>query len=97
MAFIETLSQYFRVDDFGIVATFTPSGGSLTSVNGIFENIYSEDLSVTGTVPTFACVESDVSSLAVDDVLTVDSSIYYVRTKKPDGTGATLLVLEKQT
>ena len=94
MAFTEDLSQYFNTEDFGVVASFT-SGATTYTANGIFENVYSEDLSVNGTVPTFACVESDVSALAVDATCSINSTTYYVRIKKPDGTGATLLVLEK--
>ena len=94
MVFAETNSQYYRVEDFGVEATFVYSATTY-SVNGIFENVYSEDLNVNGTVPTFACTESDVALLVVDATITIASSDYIVRVKKPDGTGHTLLVLEK--
>lgn len=95
MVFSENISQYFSVDDFAISATFTPEGGSSTAVKGIFENLFSEDLSVNGTLPTFTCSESDVSTLAVDGTITINSNNYFVRQKKADGTGVTTLVLEK--
>ncbi|QDP46575.1 MAG: hypothetical protein Unbinned4098contig1000_35 [Prokaryotic dsDNA virus sp.] len=94
MAFTEDLTQYFDTNDFGVEASFTSSGTAYTA-KGIFDNLYSEDLSVNGTVPTFTCVESDVTNLAVDAVCTINSTNYIVRVKKPDGTGITMLVLEK--
>tara|TARA_Y100000310_G_C20521202_1_gene733773 strand:+ start:716 stop:1003 length:288 start_codon:yes stop_codon:yes gene_type:complete len=95
MAFTESLSTFFRTNDFAVSATFSEDESDVT-VNGVFENVYSEDLSVRGSLPTFVCVESDVESVSIDGSLTVDGTAYTVRNKKPDGTGVTTLVLEAQ-
>ena len=33
---------FFNVDDFGTAASYTPSGGSAATVNGIFDNDFVE-------------------------------------------------------
>lgn len=94
MAFTEPISQYFRTEDFGVEASFIV-GATTYLVKGIFENIYSEDLSASGSIPTFTCATADVANLVKDAVITIESINYYLRVPKPDGTGVSTLVLEK--
>jgi len=79
--------------DFGVDATV---GANTFTV--IFENAYVEVGDIAGTYPTALALDSDVSaySIARGTALTINSVSYKVRIPQPDGTGYTLLVLEKQ-
>jgi len=90
---------FFSTTDFASAATYTPTGGSAATVNGIFDNGYSEvdmggQVAVASTDPQFTCATSDVSGAAEGDALTVSSVDYTVRRVEPDGTGVTVLFLE---
>lgn len=102
MVFTEDLSGFFRSADFAVLGTYTPSGGSATPVYGIFDNVFSEDLQVAGSLPVFECSAADIATLSVDDLLTISGTLnaafdadYFVRTIRPDGTGVSVLTLEK--
>lgn len=99
MAQTEDLSQFFQTDDFAVTGTFTPAGGSEATVYGIFDNLSSDDLRVSTSLPIFQCATADVAPLLVDAVLTLSGSFadgdYFVRVKRPDGTGISELTLEK--
>ena len=93
-------SIFFDTDDFGSTATFTPSGGTASSVNGIFDKeFFAADAG--GTVelafnqPRFLCRTSDVSNAAEGDALNVNSTNYIIKVVEADGTGVTNLVLEE--
>jgi hypothetical protein len=96
----DELAIFFAVDDFGVAATYTPSGGSPVTVNGIFDNEFFE-ADAGGTVavaiqqPRFQCRTSDVASAAEGDAITINSVSYIIRVVQPDGTGVTTLVLEE--
>lgn len=90
---------FFSTDDFGSAATFTPSGGSASTINGIFDKDYAlaaigDGVGVGSNDPRFICRTSDVSSAANGDALVVNSVTYTVRNVEDDGTGVTTLVLE---
>ena len=92
---------FFDTDDFATASSYTPTGGSASTVNGIFDNEFFEvdPLSGVGVVsaqPRFICAMADLPSGAVSgDAITVDSTAYTVRVIQPEGTGVTTLVLEK--
>ena len=90
---------FFDPDDFGTASTYTPSGGSPSTVNGIFDNeYYAADAGGTVefaiTQPRFVCRTADVSAAAEGDAITIDSVNYLVKVVENDGTGVTTLVLE---
>ena len=90
---------FFQTDDFATGATYTPSGGSASTVNGVFTKEYSlADLGgvvgVGSNDPSFVCRTTDVSSAANGDAIVVNSVTYTVRNVEDDGTGITTLVLE---
>ena len=78
-----------------------PSGGSASSVSGVSDNNFLEGdpLSYVGVVsaqPRFICATVDLPNGAVaGDAITVDGTAYTVRVIRPEGTGVTTLVLEK--
>ncbi|MFP6704707.1 MAG: hypothetical protein VCE75_01385 [Alphaproteobacteria bacterium] len=92
---------FFDTDDFATASSYTPSGGSASTVNGIFdnENFEVDPLSGVGVVSAqarFACTMADLPSGAVSgDAFTIDGTAYTVRVIQPEGTGITTLVLEK--
>tara|TARA_Y100000004_G_C8647879_1_gene299828 strand:- start:64 stop:375 length:312 start_codon:yes stop_codon:yes gene_type:complete len=91
---------FLDVDDFGTAASYTPGGGSAATVNGIFDNDFIEvdaggGVGVALQQPRFHCRTADVSSAAEGDALVVSGVNYTIRIVQDDGTGMTMLVLEK--
>jgi hypothetical protein len=91
---------FVGVDDFGVAATYTPSGGASSTVNGIFDNDFIEvdaggGVGVALQQPRFHCRTADVSSASEGDALVVSGVNYTIRIVQDDGTGMTMLVLEK--
>ncbi len=93
MPFAENLAPFFNTADFGTAATLNGA-----AVNGIFDNDYYEALgnTVEGSSPVFRLATSDASAVAHGQSLVIASTTYKVRGVEPDGTGVTLLRLEKQ-
>lgn len=91
---------FVDIDDFGTAATYTPSGGSAATVNGIFDNEFIEvdaggGVGVALNQPRFHCRTADVSSAAEGDAITISGVAYTVRIVQDDGTGMTVLILER--
>ena len=97
---LDDLAVFISVDDFGVAATYTPTGGSASTVNGIFDNDIIE-VDAGGNVPMavrqprFLCRTNDVSDAAEGDALVVNATNYTIRVVDHDGTGMTVLALEK--
>lgn len=92
MAFTEELSAFFdTTDGFAVAATV----GAAT-VNGIFDKAYFESINVQGDQPMFLCASADVASVVHGTAVTISAVNYKVVGVEPDGTGMTLLRLEKQ-
>lgn len=92
-------SAFLSTDDFGQSATFTPSGGSSSTISGIFDAAdglvdLGGRVGITSDSPQFHCRTSDVSSAAEGDALVTGGVTYAVRDVIDDGTGMTTLMLE---
>jgi hypothetical protein len=101
MPFEEDLTPFFSESDFAHAATFTPSGGSAVTVNGIFDAEYAAvegdgQVAIASTMPVFQCRSVDAPD-AYNATLVVAGATYRVVEVKPDGTGVTMLVLEDQS
>ena len=98
MAMTEELAEFFDTGAHGVAATYTPSGGSASTVNVILNDDYLSIpggmMEVEGSTPVAVVRSSDVSSVAQGDALVVDSVTYSVVGVRPDGTGITELALE---
>lgn len=87
--------------DFGVSVSYTPSGGSASTITGIFDNQY-QAVETGGEVafaieqPKLAVKTSDVSTAAEGDTVVVSGVTYKVTVVMNDGTGMTDLALEKQ-
>lgn len=88
MSFAETLPAFFA--DFGTVATI-----GAASVTGIFDQPAAEAFGMLGSDPTFTCAAADVSGVAAGQAVTIAGTGYTVTAVKPDGTGLTVLYLDK--
>tara|TARA_R110000765_G_scaffold216018_1_gene320651 strand:- start:287 stop:598 length:312 start_codon:yes stop_codon:yes gene_type:complete len=91
---------FFGVNDFGTAATYTPAGGSPSTVNGIFDHEAAEadaggSVSVIVEQPRFVCQTSLIPLAAENDAIIIDTISYVVRVVFADGTGTTQLFLER--
>lgn len=92
---------FFDTDDFAVASSYTPSGGSASTVNGIFDNEFFEvdpltGLGVVSAQPRFLCATADLPGAAAGgDAITISAVAYTVRVIQAEGTGVTTLVLEK--
>jgi hypothetical protein len=91
MAFGEDLDVFFDPTEFADDVTF--KGGAIA---GIFDDAYFEGQGIQGSQPVFTCRSLDVSSARRGDILIRSGVEYKVTSVEPDGTGVTLLKLEKQ-
>ena len=94
-------SYFVSIDDFGVTGTYTPAGGSASSVSGIFDTDFVEvdtggSESFAQQQATFMCRTADVSDAAEGDSLMIGGETYIIRIVQPDGTGMTNLILELQ-
>jgi len=101
---VETATEraiFFDTDDFGLAATYTLNGGASSTVNGIFDNQFLEvdplgGVGVISAQPQFTCTSADLpGAAAVGDGISISSVGYKVREIQAEGTGVTVLVLEK--
>lgn len=85
--------------DFGEAATFTPVGGTASSITVIFDNAY-EAVDVGGgstfavTQPRVTARTADVSGATEGATLAIGGVTYTIRVVMPDGTGITEMMLE---
>jgi hypothetical protein len=101
MAFVEDISIFFDPVNFGVEATYTPSGGTARTVYGYHEKRYLSPLDVTGAKPVFICSAADVSAEPEGGGggLVVQGSTYVIKHKEPDlaaDLGIMVLVLQEQ-
>lgn len=92
--------DFFELDDFADSATYTPTGGSASTVLGIFDapqasRNATDMLDITISAPQFVCRTADVSNAADGDTIVIRTVSYRVRVVLTDGTGVSTLLLEK--
>jgi hypothetical protein len=92
VAFTEPLAAFFDTAGFAVSATLAGA-----SVTGIFDNVYFEAMGdVQSASPVFTLPTASASSAAHGQSLVIGATTYKVRGVEPDGTGITVLRLEKQ-
>ncbi len=94
------LFDFFELDDFADSATYTPIGGSASTVLGIFDapqasRNATDMIDITIPSPQFVCRTADVANAADGDTIVIRSVSYYVRVVLTDGTGVSTLILER--
>lgn len=87
--------------DFGESVTYTPNGGSGTTITAIFDNQY-DAVDAGGSVefatvlPRLTVRTSDIPNAADGDTFVVRNNSYTARIIMDDGTGITEIALEAQ-
>lgn len=87
--------------DFGQSVTYTVQNGSPATITAIFDAQFVE-VDAGGTVgvayqqPRLMCRTSDVVNCTEGDTFVVSGTTYLSRIVQDDGTGMTMIVLEKQ-
>lgn len=87
--------------DFNESATYTPTVGDAFALQGIFDvpfDLAGDDgvgPGVASGAPQFHCRAIDLPAHPVGDALAFGGTSYVVRRAEPDGTGMTILYLEK--
>lgn len=69
-------------------------GGGVV-VDGIFDNAYAAADLMSGAEPAFQAPSASLSGVARGTALTINGTAYLVRIREDDGTGWTVLRLEK--
>ena len=94
------LSETFDNDEFALAASCTVTGHSAMMVNGVFDESHMAvdvggQVQVANVASQFQYAASDVSSADKCDAITVNSVVYAVVKVNPDGTGVSMLFLER--
>lgn len=98
--FADDLAAILNVNEFAVAVTYTPSGGSATTINVIFDN-ETVPVDTGGFVPVHeeqprvTCRTQDVLNIGEGDAFTISGVSYTVRVWTHDGVGVTTVHLEK--
>ena len=82
---------FFSVQDFA--QPVQRAGGR--EFNAIFDAQYQEQLGVSGSGPALTCATEHVADVPRGEVVTVGADSYRVVAVEPDGTGITVLRLQR--
>jgi hypothetical protein len=92
--------RLIMLSDFGVDATYTPDGGSPSTIKTIFLNeYYSVDAGTVGmemSQPIAVIRTADAPNLAHNDTFVISAVTYKAVNVRPDGTGMTEVALEEQ-
>lgn len=93
LAFLDTETH-------GLTVSYTPSGGSATSIKAIVNDEYlgieGDSVDIEGKQIFLVCRSGDVPNIAHNDTFGFESKTFKVRNVRPDGTGFTEMLLEEQ-
>jgi hypothetical protein len=64
-------------------------------VRAIFDAAYADALGVAGSAPVLTCASADVATVARGAPVRVRGAAFTVANIQPDGTGVTVLILER--
>ncbi|HEY0847400.1 MAG TPA: hypothetical protein VGE12_18670 [Noviherbaspirillum sp.] len=93
--FVEDLTTFFSTDDFAVEATIDGA-----AVRGIFDNEHVVAIGGSGmatTSPAFTMATASVPVAPVGKSLVYGGTTYTVAAHQPDGTGVSVLALERTT
>lgn len=82
---------FFSVQDFA--QPVTRGGGR--QFNAIFDAQYQEGLGIAGSGPALTCATEDVRDMRRDEQVTIEAGKFRVVGIEPDGTGITVLRLQR--
>lgn len=92
------LSVFFDTDDFAVSCTYTPSGGSASTINVIFDKQFpAQNGNEITFTPAARVKTSDITGIDKNDTMVIDGTTYYVFEPGPDDNGIrTILLSENQ-
>ena len=102
MAFSEDLSVFFNSDDFAESVTYTPDGGSSTTIKVLWSegnaDIDIGEIGVEAVSPRCLAKADDVADAAENDTIERNSITYYISEppRPTDDSDTVELVLEKE-
>lgn len=84
------------LSDFG--QTVVHSGGNFTAIfdKEFIEVDPDQERGIASNMPILTCRDSDIAAVTYGDTVTTGGTGYTVQGVEPDGTGMTVLILEKQ-
>lgn len=91
---------FLSTDDFAVIASYTPTGGSAASLTGILDKEFLEYAlggvaDISNTRITFTCAKSDVPAPQIGDALTASETDFYVLDFVDDKNGILTFYLEE--
>ncbi|MDJ0513081.1 MAG: hypothetical protein QNJ62_06525 [Methyloceanibacter sp.] len=96
-------AAFLNPEEFGETATWTRVGSHPpASIEGVFTNEFRRELDevtdggIGSPVPVFIVSSADVTLAGPGDRLEISSVLYRIAEVEPDGTGMTILWLEKR-
>ena len=101
LPFEADLDAILNVDEFATAVTYTPVGGSASTIYGIFDKP-TVPVDAGGFVdvheeqPRLTCKTTSVPSIAYDDTMVISSVTYKVRAWVHNGVGLSTIQLERQ-
>jgi hypothetical protein len=89
---------FLSSSDWGVAASYTPSGGITTSVVVLFESAFEvttelDGMEVRSTQPAAFCKVSDITSDLDGGILLIDSVTYYILSKQGEAADGMVLLL----
>ena len=98
---VETAAdRLIMLSDFGVDCTYTPAGGSASTIKAILQNEYfaieTGSVAMEMSQPIAVIRTADAPSIAHDDTMVMESVTYKVKNIRPDGTGISEIQLEEQ-
>ena len=91
---------FLDTDTHGTTVSYTPSGGSASSIKAIENDEYfgidGDSVDIEGKQVILTCRSANVPSIAHGDTFAFDSKTYEVVNVRPDGTGFIDIALEEQ-
>jgi hypothetical protein len=101
MAVESAADRLAMLSDFGQSVTYTVQGGSAATITAIFDAQFVEvdaggNVGVAYQQPRLMCRTADVVNCTEGDSFVISGATYLSRIIQDDGTGMTMIVLEKQ-
>lgn len=97
----DDLAIFMNVNEFGVSATYTPQGGTASTISVIFDNDVQEtdaggQITFVTAVPRVIARTIDVPNAAEGDAITINTVDYIVLVALDSSLGTTELRLERQ-
>lgn len=94
MSFAEDLGLFVHDDTPGYATGTHVHGTATATVGGLFDNAFEDALAlIAGRAPSILVQDTQITTAARGDAITIAGTAYVIRELQPDGHGLTRLVL----